>query len=120
MVRKKGKDIWTNLGGKPEDGEDEETALIREIKEEVGCDTKIIKKLKDFESKAIFDDAMVKLSAYLVELVGEPLIQDDELEEYAYIGSDYKNKGIKLPPSIEEQIITFLEENNYLSNKFQY
>ncbi|MEI8143377.1 MAG: NUDIX domain-containing protein [Candidatus Berkelbacteria bacterium] len=118
MVRKKGKDIWTNLGGKPEIGETEKVALAREVNEEIGCDINIIKKLRDFESKAIFDDAIVKLSAFLVEIIGEPVIQDDELEEFAYISSDYKEKGIKLPPSITEQIIPFLIDNGYLSKKF--
>jgi len=33
MVRKVGKDIWTSLGGKPEQGETEEQTLLREIQE---------------------------------------------------------------------------------------
>ena len=40
MVRKAGKDIWTSLGGKPEPGETEEIALMREIKEEVSCEAR--------------------------------------------------------------------------------
>jgi len=81
--------------------------LLREIKEELNCGARIIKKLGDFESKAVFDDAIVKLSTYLVELNGVPKISDPELEEFAFISKDYKLKGIKLPPSIEEKIIPF-------------
>ena len=105
MVRKFGKDIWTGLGGKPEKGETEPEALTREIKEELDCDSEITRKLGDFEAKAIFDDAIVKLSVYTAKLIGEPKISDPELEEFAYIGKDYKEDGIKLPPSIEEQVL---------------
>jgi len=66
MVRKVGKDVWTILGGKPDE-----------------------------------------LSAYLVELIGNPKISDPELEEFKYIGKDYKDKGIRLPESIEKQIIPY-------------
>ena len=114
MVRKKGKDIWTNLGGKPEGDETEEQALVREIKEELDCDAKVIRKLGDFESKAAFDDAIVKLSTYLVELIGEPRVIDEELEVFDYIKKDYKSQGIKLPASIEEKILPFCIEQKLL------
>lgn len=109
MVRKKGKDIWTNLGGHPEPGETEEQALLREIKEELDCEGKVIKKLGDFEAVAAHDDAVVRLSTYLVELEGKPHIPptEQELEEYAYIAKNYKDDGIKLPASIEEQILPY-------------
>jgi len=107
VVRKKGKDVWTSLGGKPENGETEEQTLIRETKEELNCGLKIIKKLTVIEDKAIFDDAQVKLSFYLGELEGAPEVIDNELEEFRYIGADYKTKGIKLPPSLGNQLIPF-------------
>jgi 8-oxo-dGTP diphosphatase len=105
MVRKHGKDVWTSLGGKPEEGESEEQALLREVREEVGCEPEVVRKLGDFEAKAVFDDALVRLSAYLVRLKGEPVLQDPELEEFRFLPKDYKAQGIKLPPSIEEQVI---------------
>lgn len=114
MVRKKGKDIWTSLGGKPENGESEEDALLREIDEEIHCKASVIRKLGDFTAKAVFDDALVVLSTYLVDLDGEIKFDDPELEECAFIGADYKDKGIKFPPSIEEQIIPYCIENKLL------
>jgi len=114
MVRKVGKDIWTNLGGKPEGDETEEEALIREIDEEVHCDCSIIKKLGDFESPAAFDDAIVKLSAFLVELKGEINLDDPELEEVRFIPKNYKELGIMMPLSIEGQILPFLIDRGYL------
>lgn len=116
MVRKKGKDVWTNLGGHPEEGEAEEQAFLREIKEELSVDGKIIKKLGDFEAPAAHDDAIVKLSTYLVDLQGIPHIpSEEELEEFAYIGRNYKEEGIKLPLSIEEQIIPYCLKEKYLT-----
>jgi len=114
MVRKKGKDIWTNLGGKPEGNESEEEALLREIKEELDCGAKVIKKLGDFESRAVFDDAIVHLSVYLVSLVGKLKISDEELEEFRFISKDYKSEGIKLPPSLENEIIPFCIKSGLL------
>lgn len=108
MVRKKGKDIWTCLGGKPESNETEDEALLREIQEEVHCDAIILKKLGDFNAPAVFDDAIVKLSTYLVELNGEINLDDPELEECKFISKNYKESGIKLPISVEKYIIPFL------------
>ena len=115
MVRKKGKDIWTNLGGRPEENESEEQTLLREIKEELDCDGVIIRKLGDFEAPAAMDDAMVKLSTYLVELKGKMQISDPELEEYRFIGIDYKEQGIKLPESIEKQLLPFCIKDGLLN-----
>lgn len=115
MVRKKGKDIWTNLGGKPEGNETEEETLLREIDEEIHCPAIIVKKIKDFISDAAFDDCKVKLSTYLVELKGEIKLDDPELEEVDFLDKNYKSKGIKLPQSLEEQILPFLIENEYLN-----
>jgi len=106
--------VWTNLGGKPEHGETEEQALVREIKEELDCTGHIIRKLGDFEAKAVHDDAIVRLSTYLVNLEGPMRISDDELDEFKFISIDYKKHGIKLPPSIEEQILPFCKKEGLL------
>jgi len=114
MVRKRGKDIWTSLGGHPEDNETEEESLLREIQEEVHCDASIVRKLGDFYAKAAHDDAIVKLSTYLVELQGEPKLDDPELEESQFVPSNYKELGIKLPASIEEQVLPYCVEHKLL------
>jgi 8-oxo-dGTP diphosphatase len=115
MVRKAGKDMWTSLGGRIEPDETEEQCLLREIKEEANCSAKIIRKLGDFENRAVFDDATVKLSAFLVELIGNIEIIDPELEEHKFIGSSYKQDGIKLPPTIENQVIPLCIKEGLLS-----
>ncbi|MFA6094938.1 MAG: NUDIX domain-containing protein [Candidatus Paceibacterota bacterium] len=114
MVRKVGKDIWTSLGGHLEEGESEEQALMREIKEEMGCEAKIQKKLGDFEAPAAHDDAIVRLSTYLVSLFGPILFQDPELEEFRFIEKDYVQQGIKLPDSIKDKVLPYCIENKLL------
>jgi 8-oxo-dGTP diphosphatase len=114
MVRKTGKDIWTNLGGKPEAGESEEGALIREVKEELNCKAVIKEKLGEFENKAAFDDAIIHISFFLVELVGNPVISDEELEEFKFIGEADLLSGVKLPLTITEQLVPLLIKKSYL------
>ena len=113
LVRKVGKDIWTNLGGKPETGETEEQALIREIKEEMGCTGVVKLKLGDFEAKAVFDDAIVRLSTYLVDLEGTIEFNDPELEEYRFF-SETELMNVKIPDSVKNHMIPFCIKNNFL------
>jgi len=115
MVRNVGKNIWTGLGGKPEQGESEEQALVREIQEEIGCEATIGKKIGDFTDKAIFDDAMVKLSVYMVNLEGMPTLQDDELEEMMFMPHDYRDQDITLSPSITNDVIPKLIQDGHLT-----
>ncbi len=114
MVRKAGKDVWTNLGGKPEAGESDEEALIREVKEELNCKAVIKEKLGEFENKAAFDDAIIHINFFLVELVGNPVISDDELEEFKFVGREDLLSEIKLPKTITEQLVPLLIEKGYL------
>ena len=105
MVRKEGKDIWTSLGGRIEENETEKQCLLREIKEEANCSAKILRKLGDFSAKAVFDDAMVHLSTYLVELDGKIDCIDSELAEIKFIDKNFKEQNIKPSPTIVEQMI---------------
>ena len=114
MVRKKGTDIWTSLGGHPEGNENEEQALIREIKEEMGCSTIIKNKLGDFEAPAAHDDAIVRLSTYQVELDGPIIFEDPELEVYKFISKNDYESGIKLPDSIKYKVLPFCLEKKLL------
>ena len=105
MSRHIGKDIWTSIGGKPEAGETEEQCLLREIKEEISCDARIIRKLGDFEDKAVFDDAKLKLSVYLVELEGEIKLSDPDCDALEFFDKDYKQRGIIFSPTIDSKVV---------------
>lgn len=114
MVRKKGKDIWTSLGGHPEEGETEEQALVREVKEEMGCTGIVGRKLGDFEAPAVFDDALVRLSTYLVNLEGEIHFDDPELEEYRFFSKE-EIEHVKIPDSIKDKVIPYCRETGLLN-----
>jgi len=73
-----------------------------------------LEKLGDFNAPAAFDDAVVRLSAYLVELIGDVRLDDPELEECGFIPKNYQELGMKMPVSIEGQILPFLIEKKYL------
>lgn len=114
MVRKTGKDIWTSLGGRIEKNETELQALKREIREEVGCECVIIKKLGVFRAKAVFDDALLCLSLYLVDLIGTPKVTDSEIEEFGFVCENYELHDIKLTETITEHVIPFCIKRNIL------
>lgn len=114
MVRKKGKDIWTSLGGHPEDGETEEQALLREIKEEMGCEGSILQKLGDFEAPAAHDDAVIRLSTYLVTLKGPIVFEDPELEEHRFFDKAGLAE-VKIPDSIKNGVLPYCVENKILN-----
>ncbi len=109
MVKKAGKNTWTSLGGRIEAGESEEETLRREIVEEIGCQAEILRKLDDFFADAVHDQGRgLKLSLYLTELKGEIKVIDPELEKAEFIGKDFQEQGIKLPPSYSQAVIPFL------------
>ena len=114
VVCKPAKDIWINLGGKIEEGETKEECLAREVQEEFGCIATIIKDLGDFTAKAAFDDAQLILSCYLVELEGAISFVDGELEEYTYIGPDYKKEGVTLADSIKYELLPYCVKQGLL------
>lgn len=115
LVRKVEKDILTSLGGKPENNETEQEALIREIQEEAGCNANIIRKMGDFVDDAIFDPGMkVKLSVYLVELKGKIHLDDPEIAEIIWIDKDWKKKGYKLTHIQEYDVLPLCKKEGLL------
>ena len=115
LVRKKGKDIWTSLGGHPEESETETDALLREIHEEMGCDAEIGEKLGDFEALAAHDEnAIVRLSTYVATLKGKIVFEDPELEEYRFFSKD-EMEQVKIPDSIKNAVLPYCINNGLLN-----
>jgi 8-oxo-dGTP diphosphatase len=84
-VRKRGTTRFMLPGGKPEPGEDDATALARELREELGIDVASSRLLGRFEAPAANEPgATVRSSAYVVTIVGEPIIQA-EIEAMLWI-----------------------------------
>ena len=81
--------IWSNPGGKVEEGETVEEAVIREIREELGIGVKIVRKLSDYydyknnEIYGIYPGYEVRI------VYGEPEIKEpNKIGEIRYFSLD--------------------------------
>lgn len=112
-ARSKNKDLFYLPGGKREEGESDEQALIREVKEEISVNliANTIKYAKTFRAQADgkSSDTIVKLTCYYADFKGE-LFPDEEIEEIDFIG--YKNKHLCSIGSI--QALDWLKSKNLI------
>jgi 8-oxo-dGTP diphosphatase len=109
LVRKKGGQSYILPGGKPEQGENDSQALLRELEEELGCtlDAESLVYLGAFSDVAAdLKDTVVVVRLYEARLVGNPAPQS-EIECLAWFKPD-TDKNVTLAPSIQNQIIPFL------------
>lgn len=90
---------WEFPGGKVEENENSQEAIIREIKEELDCEIVIIKKLGNLEYD--YPDFKLKMDLYLCELkegsLPKPLehnqikwISPEEIDNLDWLEADYK------------------------------
>ncbi len=85
VVRKRGTAIFMKPGGKREPGEDDLTALARELDEELGCKLVRADLLGHFEAPAANEAGFtVKAATYLARVEGEIGVRA-EIEEMAWI-----------------------------------
>ncbi|PTS81950.1 NUDIX hydrolase [Pseudomonas sp. HMWF010] len=97
VVRKRGTAIFMKPGGKLEPGEDDITALARELDEELGCKLVSADLLGHFEAPAANEAGFtVRAATYLAQVDGEIGVSA-EIEEMAWI--DITDPGeIRLAP----------------------
>jgi 8-oxo-dGTP diphosphatase len=85
VVRKRGTAIFMKPGGKREPGEDDLTALARELDEEIGCRLTDATLLGAFEAPAANEPGFtVRSSTYLAQVEGD-IATRAEIEELAWI-----------------------------------
>jgi 8-oxo-dGTP diphosphatase len=85
VVRKRGTAIFMKPGGKREPGEDDITALARELDEEIGCRLTGATLLGAFEAPAANEPGFtVRAATYLASVEGE-IAARAEIEELAWI-----------------------------------
>ncbi|HWW28003.1 MAG TPA: NUDIX domain-containing protein [Caulobacter sp.] len=85
VVRKRGTAIFMKPGGKREPGEDDLTALARELDEEIGCRLVSATRLGAFEAPAANEPGFtVRATTYLATVEGS-IAARAEIEELAWI-----------------------------------
>ncbi len=101
--------MWTNPGGKIDEGETPEETVRREVKEEAGIEAKVIKKLLDYPYQ--MGDNLRVFSGYLVERVnGNPYNTDPESHsDLRYF--PLNNLPDNITPYTKAHILKFLEQN---------
>jgi 8-oxo-dGTP diphosphatase len=109
-TRSKGKDTYYIPGGKREQGESDETALIREIKEELSIDLApaSIKYMGTFKAQAHGHPkgVFVKMTCYSADFVGE-IKPSNEIAEIVWL--EHKDKDKSSP--VDKIIFDYLKDN---------
>lgn len=94
MAKGDSKDVFFFVGGGVEEGESDIDCLIREVREEIGCelDKKTIRFLAEFEDVAHGRENMVvQLPFFTAEFIGEPT-PAGEVDELAFLDSSVDPK----------------------------
>ena len=116
VVRSKGKDLFYIPGGKREQGETDEDALIRETQEELSVTLRgqTIRYMNSFQAQAhgrpLGD--LVKVTCYIADFDGR-LEVNSEIEELAWVGYTDKNKCSQ----VTQLILDWLKTNNLITLK---
>lgn len=107
VLRKKKGRTFILPGGKPEEGEDDLTALVREIREELGCEVEGPRFARAFTATAAdMENVQVTVVLYEGDLKGDPHPLE-EIEEMAWTPLNGRD-GTPLATSISEQIMPYL------------
>ena len=112
-TRSMGKDVWYIPGGKREEGETDEQAFIREVKEEltVDIDPASITHYGTFEAQAHGkpEGTVVRMTCYQAQYTGE-LTPNAEVEELDWF--DYSKRPIVSP--VDQVIFDDLKAKNLI------
>lgn len=108
-TRSRGKDTWYIPGGKREDGETDEQALVREIKEELSVDltSETMRHYGTFEAQAHGkpEGTMVRMTCYTADFIGD-ILPAAEVEEYAWLGYQGREKSSPVDKLIFDDLKT--------------
>ena len=116
MVRShKNAEVFYLVGGKFEEGENDEECLVRETKEEIGIDVnpETLKFLTEFNGPADGkENTLLNMRFYTGEYINES-VPSREIAELGYFDSNSDPKHISV--IAREQIMPWLLENGYIN-----
>jgi 8-oxo-dGTP diphosphatase len=116
LVRKRGSRTYILPGGKPEAGEDDVRALVRELDEELGrqIDLDTLTYIGSFSDRiADQENGTVTVRLYSARLIGRPAPQA-EIEEIRWVQPGVS--GVPLAPSLTNKIIPHLIAKGQLNS----
>ncbi|MCB8819186.1 NUDIX hydrolase [Microvirga rosea] len=109
LVRKRGTQAFMQPGGKREPGEDDATALARELREELGCRVRqdSLRFLKNITAPAANEPGrMVEAALYEVDVAGKPAVSA-EIDELRWIDV-VRPPDIVLAPLTRDEVLPLL------------
>jgi 8-oxo-dGTP diphosphatase len=113
-VKPHGKDVFHFVGGRYEEGESDLDCLVREVREEIGCelDPNTITHLQDFTDVAHGrENTLVLIRLYKATLQGEPSASS-EIREIHYIDTSVDSS--ELTDVAKNKVFPWLKENGYI------
>ena len=109
LVRKRGTAAFMQPGGKRDPGEDDATALARELDEELGCRMVVssARRLGEFVAPSANEPGfVVRAAVYAVDVTGE-IAPRAEIEDIAWI-DPIATHGLTLAPLTRDHVLPLL------------
>lgn len=91
-------------GGKPEECENDEETLKRELKEEINVNLQSMDFFGSFSDVAVFENIPINMNVYICDVKGN-ICPMSEIKEYIWIDRDYEKNNIQLGSILSKYIV---------------